>query len=105
MVSDFFKGLEEVCKGQKMSPTDKEIAILANKIYFSLKGGAVKKSVRSTAIKLVKSIKPGISDHELIISGMIIESIVLATLCEFLSSGEIISIKEKGGGSQDDFTQ
>ena len=99
MVSDFFKGLEEVCKGRKMSPTDKEIDILANKIYFSLKDGAVKRSVRSTAIKLVKKIKPWISDHELIVSGMTIELIVIATLCEFLSCGEIISIKEKQGGS------
>lgn len=98
MVFDFINGLKEECKGQTMSPADKEITLLADKIYSNLKDGAVRKSVRSTAIKLVRSIKPGISDHELVVSGVAIESIVLATLCEFLSCGEIISIKEKRGG-------
>lgn len=98
MVFDFIKGLKERCKGQTISPADKEIVILTNKIYSSLKDGATKKCVRSAAIKLVRSIKPGISDHELVMSGMAIESIVLATFCEFLSCGKIISIKEKEGG-------
>jgi len=104
MVFDFIKGLREKCQGQTMSPADKEIAIIAHKIYSDLKDGATKKCVRSAAIKLVRSIKPGISDHELVMSGQAIEAIVLATLCEFLSCGEIISIKEKGG-SQDGFNR
>lgn len=100
MIFDYIKGLKEKCQGHTMSPADEEIVTLSHKIYSNLKDGAVKKSVRSNAIKLIRSIKPGISDHELVMSGMAIESIVLATLCEFLSCGEIISIKEKGG-SQD----
>ena len=95
MIFDFIKGLKERCQGQTLNPTDKEIATIARGIYSNLKGGAVKKSVRSTAIKLIRDIKPGISDHELVVSGIAIESIVMATLCEFLSCGEIISIKEK----------
>jgi len=95
MIFDYIKGLKEKSKGQTMSPADEEIITLAHKIYSDLRGGATKKCVRSAAIKLVKSIKPGIPDHELVMSGMAIESIVIATLCEFLSCGEIISIKEK----------
>jgi len=105
MVFDYIEELKEKCQGQTMSPADEEIVTLAHKIYSSLKGGTIKKYVRSNAINLVRSIKPEISDHELVMSGQAIEAIVLATLCEFLSSGEIISIKEKEGGSQDDSTK
>jgi len=104
MVFDYIERLKEKCQGQTMSPADEEIATLAHKIYSSLKGGTTKKYVRSNAISLIRSIKPEISDHELVMSGQAIEAIVLATLCEFLSSGEIISIKEEGG-SQDDSTK
>lgn len=100
MIFDYINKLKEKYQGQTMSQADKEITTIAHKIYSDMKGGATKKCVRSTAVKLVKSIKPGISDRELVMSGMAIESIVIATLCEFLSCGEIISIKE-GGRSQD----
>jgi len=99
MIFDYIKELKEKSKGQTMSPADEEIITLAHKIYSDLKGGATKKCVRSSAIKLVKSIKPGIPDRELVASGVAIESLVLATLCEFLSCGKIITIKEDGGGS------
>jgi len=99
MIFDYIKGLKEGCQGQTMSPADEEIITLAHKIYSDLKGGAVKKLVRSNAIKLVESIKPGIPDRELIMSRMAIESLVLATLFEFLSCGKIVSIIEEGGGS------
>jgi len=101
MIFDYIKGLKEKYQGQTVSQADEEITTLAYKIYSDLKGGATKKCVRSAAIKLVRSIKPGIPDHELVMSGQAIEAIAIATLCEFLSCGEIISIKEKKGGSQD----
>lgn len=101
MIFDYINELKGKYQGRTMSPADKEISVIAHKIYSDMKDGAIKKCVRSTAVELVRSIKPGISDHELVMSGMAIESIVLATFCEFLSCGEIISIKE-GGGLQDD---
>lgn len=94
MIKEFIKETEKNF-GRPSTPAEAEIFKTANQIYDTLHKGDVKKVCRTTITKLVKAINPELSDMDVVLSSVCIESLVIAFTAEFLSAGVIISIKKK----------
>lgn len=92
MIKDFVR---EMKKERESTPAEKEIFKTANQIYDTLKDGKVRKVTRRTIIKLVKSINPELSPVDSVLAGTCVESLIIAFLCEFLSSGTLVHVKRK----------
>jgi len=87
MIEDFIKELKKKFQDRLMPTGHKEITEFVQSIYNEVNNGATKRCVQIAATKFIRSIKPDISDRELIIGIAMIESIVQTTFCELVYEG------------------
>ena len=101
MIEDFIEELKKKFEGEEMpnwlhQTGKKDILEFVHTIYNGVKGGVVRDCVQMATLKFIKSIKPDISEIEMVKGILVIESIIEAVFCMLVSEGVLTKVESEG---------
>jgi len=96
MIEDFIEELKKKFGVGGIKTGDEEIHKFVHSIYNGIKGGEVRNCVQIATFKFIKSIKPGISEVEMVKGVAVIESIIETVFCMLIKEGVLTKMESEG---------